>query len=341
MGKLYIHAPNVHGGGGLTLLNALIEFLPKRTCLIIDERLPVTDTSLSDFEVYRIKPTIVHRFSAEKLLKRLVLNDDNVLCFGNLPPLFSLQGKVTLFIQNRYLIEPELIGSISFKLRLRLTVERFWLRHFEHNVNQVLVQTLSMKVLSCDYVSPPIKIAPFATNINLRLYQEQTEVLINKYDFIYVASGEAHKNHLNLLIAWETLAERGEYPSLCLTVSSELFPELSKIIESKKKQYNLKIDNVGVVNTEDVISLYKKSTALIYPSILESFGLPLIEARQAGLKIIASELDYVRDVLDPDESFDPRSSISITRAVRRFLVLDSDVLPLVTAKEFIGLVLSE
>jgi len=38
--RFFLHAPNVHCGGGLTVLLALIESLPDRVCLIIDERLP-------------------------------------------------------------------------------------------------------------------------------------------------------------------------------------------------------------------------------------------------------------------------------------------------------------
>ena len=39
-GRFFLHAPNEHCGGGLTVLLALIESLPDRVCLIIDERLP-------------------------------------------------------------------------------------------------------------------------------------------------------------------------------------------------------------------------------------------------------------------------------------------------------------
>ena len=52
----------------------------------------------------------------------------------------------------------------------------------------------------------------------------------------------------------------------------------------KEKMYDLNITNIGVVEHEKVKSLFHNVGALIYPSIFESFGLPLIEARQANLK---------------------------------------------------------
>jgi glycosyltransferase involved in cell wall biosynthesis len=81
--------------------------------------------------------------------------------------------------------------------------------------------------------------------------------------------------------------------------------------------------------------MYNQVGALIYPSTFESFGLPLIEARQAGLPVLASELDYVRDILDPEQVFDPESAISIARAVKRFIAIDEPPLSLQDAAGFI------
>jgi glycosyltransferase involved in cell wall biosynthesis len=102
-----------------------------------------------------------------------------------------------------------------------------------------------------------------------------------------------------------------------------------------QQQYGLKVKNAGWLSQLEVFSLYKIAGASIYPSTLESFGLPLIEARQAGLPVLAPELDYVRDVLDPEQTFDPESVVSIARAVKRFLGLQEEPLPLQDAAVFI------
>jgi hypothetical protein len=47
--------------------------------------------------------------------------------------------------------------------------------------------------------------------------------------------------------------------------------------------------------------------------------LPLIEAHEAGVDILASEMDFVRDVVDPVQSFNPFSPISIAKSVKRYL----------------------
>ncbi len=92
---------------------------------------------------------------------------------------------------------------------------------------------------------------------------------------------------------------------------------------------------VGYVNRQEVKELMISSRALIYPSTFESLGLPLLEAKSVDLKIIAPELDYVREVLDPAESFDPNSAISIKRAVKRFLGKKEERVNIVDAEDFL------
>jgi len=337
--KFVLHAPNVHCGGGLTLLKALIDVLPEQTCLIIDERLPIADAELKKFQCYRIQPTLWHRLGAERLLKNLVCKADNVLCFGNLPPLFHLDAKVTLFIQNRYLVEPSSMRTAPLKLRLKLTLEQLWLKYFQHHANKVLVQTASMKRLACHVISAPITVAPFATIVNLFHPIDIICDTDKKYDFIYVASGEVHKNHYLLLQAWVVLAKQGHFPSLCLTVKKSSFPELCIVIEDLVKDFQVNVENVEVLSNNEVQGFYKNSKAFVFPSVLESFGLPLLEAQQAGLPILASEMDYVRDLVDPVESFDPNSAVSIARAVSRFMGYKNEKTNVLDAQGFLHKVL--
>jgi len=131
------------------------------------------------------------------------------------------------------------------------------------------------------------------------------------------------------------LAEEQLYPSLNLTLDRQIFTDLCTWIEQQIAQHQLKISNKGDLPREAVTQLYGRVNAMIYPSTFESFGLPLIEARQAGLPILASELDYVRDVIDPEESFDPKSPLSIARAVKRFMLKAEQPLPLQNAEDFL------
>jgi len=135
------------------------------------------------------------------------------------------------------------------------------------------------------------------------------------------------------------LADEGLFPSLILTVAPEFFAELCSWTRKKVELHRLNVENVGNVQPDQIKRLYARAGALIYPSTLESFGLPLIEARQAGLPVLASELDYVRDLIDPEQTFNPESAVSIARAVKRFLRVEEQPLSLLDAKSFITRIL--
>ncbi|MCK9394608.1 MAG: glycosyltransferase [Methylobacter sp.] len=349
MAKLFIHATNVHQGGGKTLLDALIKgCVAHQECvLLLDSRMPVPGIPMDHVQIKRVHPSVPQRFLAEWWLAKQVCGEDTVLCFGNLPPLFKLAGWVVVFVQNKYLAEDASLSGFAMKTRLRLNIERLWLSWKAGNANAFVVQTPAMKAALesrfCNRTKTGIRMLPFVDG--MKGYQRNLATQRSRepkdFDFLYMASGEPHKNHRRLIEGWCLLAEEGLFPSLCLTLDKSRFAGLCDWIAEKKIQYGLHVENFGMVPHDQGKQFYQSGGALVYPSVFESFGLPLIEARQAGLPVLASELDYVRDVLDPEQTFDPESAISIARAVKRFMGGDERPLPLLDAAEFIGQILKK
>lgn len=338
--RLFIHASNVHNGGGWSLLYALLEVLPGSIELIamLDTRAKVPEEMSERMQIRRIQPTVIQRLKAEWWLARNVKKEDVVLCFGNLPPWFMLRGHTLIFLQNKYLIDNVGLAGFPIKIKLRISAERLWFFLKSKHADEFIVQTPSMKKILVSRLKTdvPVHILPFVSNA-----EGYTRAAIKKeidkntrYDFLYVASGEPHKNHRRLLEAWCLLASEGLFPSLCLTISGKYSADLCFWINEKKKQYGLHLENMGALPHDQIKKLYCNVRALIYPSTIEAFGLPLIEARQAGIAILASELDYVRDLVDPVHSFDPSSARSIARAVKRFIGIEEQPLALTDATGF-------
>lgn len=302
------------------------------------------DGMSGDVLVKKVSPTILRRTSAELWLSRNVQPQDVVLCFGNLPPLFKLRGRAMVFVQNRYLIDAITLSDFPLKVRLRLVMERWWLSAMISNANEFLVQTPTMKRLMDKMTRGrvPVQMIPFVSALNgyARSALRTRGSKEAEFDFIYVASGEPHKNHQRLLEAWCLLAGEGLFPTLCLTLNKVRFAVLCNEIEMLRQKHGIDVTNAGELSHQQALVLYGKAEALIFPSIFESFGLPLIEARQAGLPVLASELDYVRDVIDPEQTFDPTSPNSIAKAVKRFMGKPESALPLLEAKSFIDRVMN-
>jgi glycosyltransferase involved in cell wall biosynthesis len=248
-------------------------------------------------------------------LKQLAKAEDVVLCFGNLPPLLHVSGRVTVFLQNRYLFGRRDLATFGWRARLRLLAERCWLRFRLKHTIQICVQTPTMaRELKAETGMQARVLSFFPITTPLDSRHE-----LKRFDFIYVATGEPHKNHRNLVEAWKLLAKDGLHPSLCLTLDHKKDRHLLSWVEFEMRTACLRIENVGLRSREDLDQHYRESGALIYPSTLESLGLPLLEGAAVGLPILASELDYVRDVSVPVQTFDPGSPVSIARAVKRHL----------------------
>lgn len=346
--RFFIQACNVHQGGGATLLRALLDVVVDAASVHVqvDGRLDISHTLRPNVVVKRVRASLLQRLLAERWLAQNAEDGDIVLCFGNLPPLFKTSGRVIVLIQNRYLIDDVSLKGFPLKARLRLHIERWWLSGKAKNVSAFVVQTPSMEAIlrtSGKAKGKPVYVLPFVSvsdGYQRTVAPRQPGTGINS-TFLYVGSGEPHKNHRQLIEAWCVLAGEGLFPTLWLTLDSQAWAELCSWIGQKKQDFCLNLQNCGAQSHEQIKQLYTQAQALIFPSTFESFGLPLIEARQASLAVLASELDFVRDVIDPDQVFDPQSPVSIARAVKRFMGASEDALPLLNAAEFMNSLLEK
>lgn len=333
--KLVIHAPNVHQGGGKTMLLAALQGLdPALPCTLIadarlDRRLLPPHVVVESFPA-----TLFSRFAAERRLRTLAAPEDIVLCMGNLPPLLECRGQVAVFLQNRYLCGDVPLDSTTPKAFLRTAAERLWLRLRLRPGMRLLVQTASMQRAARQALGVEAEIVPFLAP---RVPAMRNPATSGRAGFLYPASADVHKNHPALLAAWQILKQAGITDTLHLTISRDA--PLAAEIETLRAT-GIALINHGELEPQQLASLYQSCKALIYPSGMESFGLPLLEAQAAGLPIIAAERDYVRDVAEPAETFDPDSPVSIARAVRRFLDAAEQPRPPMPPAEFIRQVIT-
>lgn len=325
--RIVIFAPNVRAGGGLVLLRALLEAnwpLAER-CAYLDRR-ACTDVAPTEgtFSIDWVEPGVLGRIRAEHRLARRSRPEDIVLCFHNLPPLFPIRGEVICYVQNAYVIGALESKGMTWRARLRTKLERVIARRLRHRCSRFVVQTHTMHDRMVSWLSAgpqPIHVLPIAPPIENLSAEDGSDVPRRgdaRADFVFVSDGQPHKNHRRLFAAWKLLAEWGLYPNLVVTLDPVRDGALSAEVAALADR-GLTIENIGAIPRDAVLRLYRQAGALIFPSLGESFGNPLFEAQALGVPILAPELDYVRDVCDPCETFDPLSPRSIARAVQRFL----------------------
>lgn len=324
--RLIIHAPFIHAGGGVALLAALFTQLSKgeseftEVLALIDRRFQHAALQSGRVRVLsHICPKLHSWILAERTLALEARSDDVVLCFGNLPPLFRVKGYVLTFIQNTYLAVTDRGISLPIRARLQVYFQRLWLRITRKHATIFAVQTHSMRdrlVSHAGIEARRVVVMPFVPEISTSGHVNYNS---QRWDLGYISLPWPHKNHLRLIEALVLLAQRGITPSLVVTVPETMDKNLFDVIERMKAQHNIRVTNLGKVPYERIGEVYCSIRALIFPSLTESFALPLLEAKFHGVPIIAPELDYVRDVVVPTETFDPESARSIMRAIQRFL----------------------
>ena len=67
----------------------------------------------------------------------------------------------------------------------------------------------------------------------------------------------------------------------------------------------------------------------------------MAEAKSIELPVICSELDYARDIIDPIETFNPYSPVSIKRAVNRYLKRPDEKSKVITPYEFMNIITND
>jgi glycosyltransferase involved in cell wall biosynthesis len=77
---------------------------------------------------------------------------------------------------------------------------------------------------------------------------------------------------------------------------------------------------LGYVEAEDLVALYNAATALVYPSVYEGFGLPVVEAMACGRPVIAADTSSLPEVVGSAGLLvDPFDVSAIAAAMERLI----------------------
>lgn len=143
--------------------------------------------------------------------------------------------------------------------------------------------------------------------------------------FIFVGTIQPRKNVARVIEAHRMLPAGLQKANPLVIVgrngwgSDELLPELLALQTRRCGRW---LDNV---TDDDLYALLQSARALVYPSLYEGFGLPVLEGFAAGLPVIASNTTSIPEVAgDAALLVDPEHSAEIAGAMQR--LAEDDVL---------------
>ena len=113
--------------------------------------------------------------------------------------------------------------------------------------------------------------------------------------FLYVGSPDPHKNVKVLLEAMRLRPQLAEKLVITGNWPEPLVSALRSQVEADPLLRG-RVDHLGFVTHDLLLSLFRSSTAVVMPSLFEGFGLPVAEAMAAGAAVVHSRLPVLEEV---------------------------------------------
>ena len=132
---------------------------------------------------------------------------------------------------------------------------------------------------------------------NLKLLERYE---IKKPYLLYVGSVYPHKNVERLIEAVKLLNNKYLtsdilHITLVIVCARNVFGERlrNKVVQMEAQEF---VTLAGFVPDEDLAVLYRQAEAFVFPTLSEGFGLPGLEAMEAGCPVICSNIPVLREV---------------------------------------------
>lgn len=307
--NILIYDVAAESGGALTVLDtfyhevqSLKDNLHKWYFVVSTDKIEQCD-NITVIQEKWVKKSWLHRIWYDKVrVKQLIerYHIDFIFSMQNIPIVGTKCPQVVYLHQS--------LQFMPVKLSFFCNEEReYWIRkniicnimkRHLHEADYIIVQTKWMKEATGKWVNVRDEFIKIVTpKIDLRVTDEIVEQDMPL--FLYPAGAEIYKNHELIIEACKILSEKNLSYKVFFTIDPEE-SHCSKRLYSMVQSAEINIEFVGKVDYNDILKLYKK-TILLFPSYLESFGLPLLEAKYANATILCSNMPFSHEILDDYE----------------------------------------
>lgn len=206
---------------------------------------------------------------------------------------------------------------------LNLTMPLYCLRA----THVVAVSEWTRRDLMAAYGLPPerVTVIPEAADPRFRLQPPEAVAAVracyglpDRY-LLFVGTVEPRKNLSRLLTAFETIRAEGLSDGLVIVgkrgwLNSDFFDQLGRSPASDA------VLLLGYVPDDALPAVYAGAQALVFPSLYEGFGLPILEGMACGTPVVASNASSIPEVGgDAAVYFDPMDTEAMVEALRRLL----------------------
>lgn len=242
---------------------------------------------------------IILRICAEQLVVPLlsVRHQVSVLyCPQNFVPLL-FPGKMILHFQNAATFD-DFAGKNRLKDWYRRLMYRWSAKRASHIVS--VSNSLKRKIVAHIGV-PEAKVTTIYNGVAEEFFAIKNHVASDKAKqktyILFVSAFRPNKRIDQLIRAYALLVNQYEITEDLLIVgtgSSRITTQLRELAQHEKVES--RITWLGYVPHDQLPALYRDARIFVFPSVCESFGLPVIEAMASGVPVGVSDLDVMREI---------------------------------------------
>ena len=156
------------------------------------------------------------------------------------------------------------------------------------------------------------------TSASSHAIEKQSHKRLDNY-FLYVGNAYPHKNLERLIDTFALL--RTEYPDMKLVMVGKKNYFYDRLVEKvEDMQLQETVIFTGGIDDAELFSLYRHAEAFIFPSLMEGFGLPGLEAMKSGCLVLASDIPVFKEMYaDAAVYFNPLAVDSMHATIRKVL----------------------
>jgi len=133
----------------------------------------------------------------------------------------------------------------------------------------------------------------------------------------YPANFWAHKNHGILLQAFQLFRQKHPESDLKIVLTGALDDRREMLVaDAKRMGLDAHVITPGFLPDREIGILYGHAKGLIFPSLYEGFGIPLLEAMQAGIPVACSNVTSLPEIGDEAVLyFNPRDASEVGQSI--------------------------
>ncbi len=239
------------------------------------------------FEIFKA-PLIVKRYAPDVILSL----QNTAILMTNIPQILYVHQAIPYSVKKFSFIKKD-----EQALALYSFIFRYLIGFSIKKASTTIVQTKWLRdaiIKSHNVDGSKIVVLPPTINFN---DTEGSNEGKRSHKFFYPCTPFVYKNINIILDAVEKFKACESCPEILLTINGRENPYAKKIKKSVvKRGLSNMIIFIGRISREKVLSLYSIST-LLFPSWLESYGLPLLEAKLMNSKIICADTPFAKEIL--------------------------------------------